>query len=163
MEIIDKAVQSILTLVGTWMPVASQAKRETVFYDEGVIMFFKERARESLALRDDIPANVRTDLITFDTQHIDSIIHLYAVRIGHLTPEERARKSKGKADLTSIIMEDYIILAYALYVADKADAVTESTCTVDIIDMLQVCRTNQCNKRSSYRACTRAMSRCYQR
>ena len=163
MEIIDRAVQSIMTLVGTWMPVASQAKRETVYYDEGVILFFKERARESLALRDDIPDNVKTDLITFDTEHIDSIIHLYAVRIGHLTKEDRAQASKGKADLTSIVMEDYIILAYALYVADKAEAVTEGTCTDDIINMLQVSRTNQSISRSSYRACTRAMFRCYQR
>ena len=103
MEIIDKAVQSLVTLVGSWMPVASQAKRETVFYDEGIIMFFKERARDSLAQRDDIPDNIKIDLISFDTEHIDTIIHQYALRIGHLTPVERARASKGKADLTSII------------------------------------------------------------
>ena len=96
MEIIDKAVQSIMTLVGTWMPVASQAKRETVYYDEGVILFFKERARESLALRDDIPDNVKTDLITFDTQHIDTIINLNAVRIGHLTKRIELKLQKVK-------------------------------------------------------------------
>ena len=70
--------------------------------------------------------------------YIDTIIHLYAFPIGHLTPAERAQESKGKADLTSIIMEEYIILAYEGYVADKADAVTESTCKDDIIDMLPV-------------------------
>ena len=63
MEIIDKAVQSLVTLIGTWMPVASQAKRETVYFDEGIILFFKERARDSLAERDDIPENIKTDLI----------------------------------------------------------------------------------------------------
>ena len=138
MEIIDKAVQSMVTLVGTWIPVVNLPNRETVYFGDSIISFFKERAQESLALRDDRPDVIKKDLTTFDTAHIDTILHLYAFPIGHLNPVQRAQVSKGKADLTSIIMEEYLILAYEGYVADKADAVTESTCKDDIIDMLQV-------------------------
>ena len=126
MEKIDKAVESIVTLVGTWIPVVTLVHRETVYFDVGMISSFKERARASLALRDDIPDVIKMDLTTFD---IERVIALYALEIGNMTPAERAQASKGRADLTSIIMEEYIIIAYGLYIDDKAGAVTEDTCT----------------------------------
>jgi hypothetical protein len=159
MEIIDKAVQSMVTLVGTWIPVVSLKTRETVYFNDSILTFFKERARASLALRDDIPDVIKKDLTTFDTRHIDSIIFLYSLEIGHLPPAERAQASKGRDDLTSIIMEEYLILAYELYVEDKADAVTESICKDDIIDMLPVRPTSQCCIPSSNRS-VRSMSQC---
>ena len=138
MEKIDKAVQSIGTLVGTWIPVVTLVDRETVYFGVGMISFFKERARASLALRNDIPDVIKTDLTTFDTEHIERVIALYALEIGNMSPAESAQASKGRADLTSIIMEEYIIIAYGLYIHDKAGAVTEDTCKENIIDMLQV-------------------------
>ena len=127
---------SIVTLVGTWNPVVTLVNCETVYFDEGNVLIFKERARSSLALRDTIPEVFKDDLTTFDTVHIDKVITLYARAIGHMTPTERAQTSIGRADLTSIIMAEYIIIAYELYIADKAGAVTEDTCADDIIDML---------------------------
>ena len=138
MDLIDKAVVSMVTLVGTWMPVVTLDDRETVYFDVGMVSFFKERAWTSLALRNDIPDVIKTDLTTFDTVHIESVIAQYALDIGKMSPAERAQASKGRADFTSIIMAEYITIAYGLYIADKAGAVTEATCMADIIDMLPV-------------------------
>ena len=139
MDVIDKAVVSMVTLVGTWMPVATLEVRDTVYFDVGMVLFFKDRARTLLANRDDIPDTIKTDLTTFDTPHIGSVIAKYALDIGKMTQAERAQASIGRADLTSIIMAEYIIIAYGLYMVDKAGAVTEATCLADIMAMLPVC------------------------
>ena len=132
-------------LFGFGLPVGTERYNEFrynecyLYFDEGIILFFKARARSSLALRDDIPEVIKEDLTTFNTEHIDKVIRLYARPIGHMTPAQGAESSKGRADLTSIIMAEYIIIAYELCIADKAGAVMEETCAHDIIDMLEVC------------------------
>ena len=142
MEKVDKAVESIVALVGTWNHVVAQENRETVYYDERTVLFLKSRARAALALRSDIPERIKEDLTTFDTGHIDDVIRMYAYPVGHLTPTQAAEASIGRDDLTHNIMADYIVMAYDNYMASKAGAVTVASCTQDIIDMLQVCAQN---------------------
>ena len=137
MDNINKAVHSLDTLVGVWHPV-DVPRIMTMYYSSAQSRNWISRAREIISDRISIPVSVRQELQNFPTEKIEAIITKYAKPTKGLTPDEEKAVSKGREDLTALIMADYILIAYGDHLDSVHGAASIQSCVDAVTDMLPV-------------------------
>ena len=134
---IDNAVQSLVSLVGAWKP-KDVPRTLTMFYSSGQFRGWISRARSILNDRVSIPISVRHELQTLDTSKIEAVIDQLAMKTEGLTPDEEKIVCEGRADLTAVIMADYILIAYGDHLDSVRGGASVQACVDAVAQMLTV-------------------------
>ena len=137
MENIQIAVNSLVTLVGVWHPV-DVPHTLSIYYSSAQFRNWISRAREIIGDRLSIPASVRQGIQDFPTDKIEAVIFKYAMSTEGLDPDEEKSVSKGREDLTALIMADYILIAYGDHLDSVHGNASIQSCVDAVTNMLPV-------------------------
>ena len=137
MDNVNKAVHSLVTMVGVWHP-EDVPRTLTIYYSTAQFRNLISRARELLGDRISIPVTVREALQTLPTDKIEAVILRYATKTEGLTTDEEKAVSKGKDDLNTLIMAEYILIAYGDHLDSVHGAASIPSCIDAVTAMLPV-------------------------